>query len=112
MNETLTLFFAWVAGFLLGAFFFGGLWWTVRRCVLSSRPARLVLVSLLLRMSIVLAGFYFIGHGNWQRIVVSLLGFIMARFILTRLLPTGRALLTRAPVKSENPQPKEVTHAP
>ena len=36
MNETLTLALAWSAGVLLGAIFFGGLWWTVRKGVSSS----------------------------------------------------------------------------
>ena len=30
MNETLALVLALVTGVLLGAMFFGGLWWTVR----------------------------------------------------------------------------------
>ena len=39
MNESLTLALAWVAGVLLGAIFFGGLWWTVRKGVSSQQPA-------------------------------------------------------------------------
>ena len=31
MNEALTLVLAWLAGGVLGAIFFGGLWWTVRK---------------------------------------------------------------------------------
>ena len=31
MNETLALVLAWLAGGVLGAIFFGGLWWTVRK---------------------------------------------------------------------------------
>jgi F1F0 ATPase subunit 2 len=37
MNETLTLVLAWVTGILLGAMFFGGLWWTVQKGISSSR---------------------------------------------------------------------------
>ena len=61
MNETLTLALALAAGVLLGAIFFGGLWWTVRKGVSSQRPALWFLGSLLLRMSIALAGFYFVS---------------------------------------------------
>jgi len=65
MNETLMLVLAGVTGFVLGAVFFGGLWWTVRKGVSSPRPALWFFGSMLLRMSIVLVGFYFIGSGHW-----------------------------------------------
>ena len=61
MNESLTLALALVAGVLLGAIFFGGLWWTVRKGVSSEQPALWFFGSLLLRMSIALAGFYFVA---------------------------------------------------
>jgi len=104
MNEMLILVLAWVAGGLLGALFFGGLWWTVRKGVSSPRPALWLLGSLLLRMSIVLAGFYFVGRGNWERFVACLLGFIIARFIVLRL--------TRTRIEEQNSTAKEASHAP
>ncbi|MBK7470880.1 MAG: ATP synthase subunit I [Betaproteobacteria bacterium] len=79
MNETLTLVLAGVAGTALGAMFFGGLWWTVRRAVSSPRPALWVFGSLLLRMSIALSGFYVVAGGHWERLLACLLGFIVAR---------------------------------
>ena len=39
MNELLLLAPALAAGLLLGAFFFGGLWWTVIKGASSQRPA-------------------------------------------------------------------------
>ena len=80
MNETLTLVLAWVAGLVLGAIFFGGLWWTVRKGVSSQRPALWFFGSLLLRMGIALAGFYFVARGDWERLLLCLLGFVMARW--------------------------------
>ena len=47
MNETLSLVLALVAGVLLGAIFFGGLWWTVRKGVSSKQPALWFFGSLL-----------------------------------------------------------------
>ncbi len=85
MNETLSLGPSLGAGVLLGSIFFGGLWWTVRKCVSSKQPALWVFGSVLLRMSAVLAGFYFIGRGHWERLLVCLLGFVMARVFVTRL---------------------------
>lgn len=90
MDEWLTLALAWIAGLLLGAFFFGGLWWTVRKGVASERTALWFLGSMLLRTGVVLLGFYFVLGDNWQRLVAGLLGFVIARLIVTRLTrPTG-----------------------
>lgn len=85
MFEIMTLTLAWIAGMLLGGVFFGGLWWTVRKGVSSRQPAVWFLGSLLLRMGIILAGFYLVGHGDWKRLVACLVGFIMARLVLMRL---------------------------
>jgi F1F0 ATPase subunit 2 len=104
MNNVLFLALALMAGLLLGAIFFGGLWWTVRKGISSKSPALWFLGSMVLRMGIVLAGFYFIGRGDWQRLVVCLLGFIIARIIVMRL--------TRTPIEHGNSQVKEVNHAP
>ena len=76
---------ALVAGLVLGAIFFGGLWWTVRKGVLSKHPATCFLGSLLLRTGIILAGFYFVAGGHWQWLLACLLGFVIARLIVTRL---------------------------
>lgn len=86
MNEPLGLASALVAGVLLGGFFFGGLWWTVRKAVSSRQPALWFLGSMLLRTGIVLSGFYFVSEGDWKRLLASLLGFIIARLVVTRLI--------------------------
>lgn len=85
MNNPLTFMLAGVAGVFLGMIFFGGLWWTVRRALASRRPARWFLGSLLLRMGLAVTGFYFVGGGQWQRLLPCLLGFIVARFVVLRL---------------------------
>ncbi len=82
MNETLSLALALATGVLLGGIYFGGLWWTVCKGFSSKQPALWFLGSLLLRTSIALAGFYFIARGHWERLLVCLVGFIMARLIV------------------------------
>jgi F1F0 ATPase subunit 2 len=84
MNESLSLVLALSAGLALGALFFGGLWWTVRRGIASQRPALWFLASLLTRMGVVLTGFYYTGREDWQRWLVCLVGFILARSIVKR----------------------------
>jgi len=103
VNEPLSLASALAAGGLLGAMFYGGLWWTVRRGVSSKRAALWFLGSLLLRMGIVLAGLYLVAGGDWQRLLPCLLGFVMARVAVTRL--------TRPP-DSAPPPAWESNHAP
>lgn len=85
MNDPILLMVALLAGMVLGALFFGGLWWTVQRGLVSPRPALWFVSSLLLRLGIVLAGFYVVGGSDWRRMVACLLGFIIARIIATRL---------------------------
>src|SRR5471030_2806315 len=84
MNEAVTLALSWLAGCGLGAIFFGGLWWTVRRGLSSPRPQLWFLGSMLLRMSIVVVGFYFVGRGQWQRLLLCLVGFIVVRLVAIR----------------------------
>lgn len=83
MNDIGQLFLAWLAGGALGAFFFFGLWWTVKNGVSSKRPALLFTSSLLLRMGITIAGFFLVSAGHWQRLLLCLIGFTMARLFLT-----------------------------
>lgn len=104
MNDALTLALALVAGLALGTIFFGGLWWTVRKGVSSKQPALWFFGSLLLRAGITLVGFYFVGRGHWERLLVCLLGFVIARLIVTRL--------TGPPVEQCNSPAKEAGHAP
>ena len=104
MYETLTLLLACVAGGMLGAIFFGGLWWTVRKGVSSKQPVFWFCGSLLLRMSIALVGFYFVGRGHWERLLLCLLGFVMARLVVT--------WLTRSSAESRIHPAQEASHAP
>lgn len=76
---------AFAAGLILGGFFFGGLWWTVRHGLASKQPAVWFLVSLMVRTGTVVTGFYFIGGGHWERMVAALIGFLAARIAVNRL---------------------------
>jgi F1F0 ATPase subunit 2 len=76
------LVLALAAGLGLGAIFFGGLWWTVHRGVRSPQPAAWFMASMLLRIAIVLGGFSLVSYGHWERLIVCLLGFVMARIVV------------------------------
>ncbi|MBN1866215.1 ATP synthase subunit I [Candidatus Sumerlaeota bacterium] len=98
MNETLSLALAFATGVALGAIFFGGLWWTIQKGGSSQQPALWFFGSFLLRTSIALAGFYSIGRGHWERLLLCLAGFVMARLVVT--------WLTR-PSKENRPRPAQ-----
>jgi F1F0 ATPase subunit 2 len=99
MIETFTLALAWLAGAAIGAIFFGGLWLTIRKGVTSERPALWFFSSLLLRMSIALAGFYFVSGGHWERLLLCLAGFVMARFAVTWLTRKGDKPCALVPIR-------------
>ena len=85
MSEILYVILAFIAGMVLGMLFFGGLWFTVKKAVTAKKPAIWFFISFFLRVSIILIGFYYISLGSWQRLIFSLIGFIIARFVVTHL---------------------------
>jgi F1F0 ATPase subunit 2 len=82
MNSTLLLVSALFSGLILGVIFFGGLWWTVRRGLLSPLPALWFSASSLIRTALTLVGFYVVSHDEWRRLLTCLLGFFLARLIV------------------------------
>jgi len=88
MNEFLYMFLALATGLALGAIFFGGLWLTVKKAVTSKVPALWFLVSLFFRVGVTLIGFYVISLGSWERLLICLLGFVIARSIVIRITKT------------------------
>ena len=73
---------AFASGVLLGVIFFGGLWWTVRRGLLSPVPALWFSASSLIRTGVVLGGFYVVSQGEWRRLLTCLLAFFLARIVV------------------------------
>lgn len=95
INMAVVLAVAFITGMVLGAFYFMALWRTVRQLPSAKNSARLLLGSLILRMAVVLAGFYLImGAGHWERLTAAMLGFIIVRKILTYCLGPQNAVET------------------
>jgi F1F0 ATPase subunit 2 len=91
MTSWLDILFALLGGVLLGTFYFGGLWFTVRRLPDTRHPALLTMVSFLGRMFITLAGFYFIMGSRVENLLACLVGFLLARQLLIKVLRNEKA---------------------
>ena len=103
MNESLSLALALAAGLLLGAIFFGGLWWTVRGrfvptagAVVPRQPAAAHERGP--------GGFYFVSGGDWERLLLCLLGFVLARLVVNVADPPAR--------RTQQARVPETSHAP
>jgi F1F0 ATPase subunit 2 len=88
------LLVAFFVGMGAGLFYFGGLWWTVRRLPTARQPAFLTFGSFLLRTGVSLVAFYFASGGHWERILASLLGFMIMRGFLVRRMRSSPAKVT------------------
>jgi F1F0 ATPase subunit 2 len=104
MYDYLGLLLVFGFGLLLGAIFFGGLWWTVRKGISSKQPGLLFLGSMLLRTGVVLFGFYLVAGNQSVRLVICLLGFACMRFIISRF--------TRPPLQPYQAEKLGDSHAP
>jgi F1F0 ATPase subunit 2 len=88
MNSYLHIGAGLLIGMLLGAFFYGGLWWTIARFTTLTQPAWLILGSFLLRTLVTVAGFYLALLGGWPSLAAALITFLMTRIVVTWLIGT------------------------
>ena len=72
------------AGFVLGFFYFGGLWWTVNQLTTTRYVAPLFAFSFVLRTAVTLYGFYLIIDLRWDRVLIAVIGFVLARLFTVR----------------------------
>ncbi|HUW26927.1 MAG TPA: ATP synthase subunit I [Gallionella sp.] len=86
MSEPLSLAVALIGGIVLGVFFFSGLWWTISKGLSSKQSVLWFFGSMLIRMSIVVLGFYLMLGDDWKRLLAGLFGFIVARTVVMRLI--------------------------
>jgi F1F0 ATPase subunit 2 len=83
------------AGMALGAFYFLGLWWTIRKLAAVRNPVLWTTVSFLIRSAMVLAGFYVLLQGGSGNLLVCLAGFTLMRLWLVRRLSPAAAKVLR-----------------
>jgi F1F0 ATPase subunit 2 len=75
---------ALAAGMVLGTIFFGGLWWTVSRALSATVPALWFGLSALVRMAVVVSGFYCFARLGLPSLIACLCGLLIARGAVKR----------------------------
>ena len=88
MNDLMIKILVLIVGMAMGAVFFGGLWLTVKKTLSSKKPALWYFLSMIIRTGIVLLGFYFIAPGGWINMLIALIGFVLARFMVQHYVKT------------------------
>ena len=86
MTQASYLIFAFAAGMALGAFFSLNLWSSVKAMTGRETPWYILYGSFVLRISVVLLGFFLVMAGRWERMIAALAGFILVREVMVRLL--------------------------
>ena len=87
MIKLLEIFIYILIGAALGVIYFAGLWFTIRKVLLSRRSAGLVMLSYLIRNAFLIFALFFIGRGGkWENLIFALIGIIGMRWVFFRKL--------------------------
>lgn len=73
---------AFLGGLLIGFIFFGGLYLTTSRLHLMKYPPLIMILSTVIRMAILLGGFYLLMDNSFVNLVLSLVGVVIVRIIM------------------------------
>lgn len=82
------LSFIW--GAVLGLFYFGGLWFTVKRLPGKNRPKGFLALSYGVRLAVALGGFWLVLRKDVPAFLVAFAAFLLVRMVMIRKLrPSG-----------------------
>ena len=82
--DSASLVIAFLAGMALGGLYLALLWNSVHRLARSRRPALTLVGGALFRVAGVVALFYLVMDGRWERLLACLAGFVIVRVAVTR----------------------------
>jgi F1F0 ATPase subunit 2 len=86
MSSSLLPAASFFMGVFLGAFYFGGLWLTIKRLPDCQQPTLLSLCSFFARSLVCILGFYLIIGSGMQSLLLCLAGFVLTKIALIRRL--------------------------
>jgi len=90
MGTLIGVLWGLLAGTGIGVVFFLGLWATVRRVTSSRQPHVWLAGRFVLRMVVVGIGLWLVARGGLLPLVGALLGFVVARPLVSRLVVSRR----------------------
>ena len=93
MIEFRPLLIPLLAGVALGGFYFGSLWWVVRRVPTMRQPELWLFASFLARTAVTITVFFFVMGGRWERVVACIVGFVLARTVLVGFLHETKSVI-------------------
>ncbi len=82
MSSAIDIVAPLLTGLGAGLVFFQGLWWTTRRLLTAKAPWRLLMLSFVLRSTVVVGGVILVSAGQWQRLAVAVGGVVLARTVV------------------------------
>jgi F1F0 ATPase subunit 2 len=80
---------AFLAGLLLGVFYFGGLWLTIKKVYQFKKAWLWLFLSFIGRLAVCLVFFYLLVSQNWFYLLPCLLGVLIVRFISVQIIKKG-----------------------
>lgn len=96
MNVSGQLLIGALWGMSLGIFYFGGLWVTVRLVPRVSKPKKLLVISFILRISVVLTGLGFVLRLHSLHFLATLAAFFLVRSIMLRRVSRPNQMVLHA----------------
>ena|SRR3990167_3756955 len=82
---------SFASGLLVGAAYFAGLWFTVRRLTGAGLAPVWLFASAIVRLALLIAALFWIVDDSWERLLAALAGIIAARWIAMRSVRVAKA---------------------
>lgn len=73
---------SFLIGLVLGIIYFGGLYYSTQKFNQVKRPALFMVLSFVIRMGILLIGFYYLTKIDYKNVLIGLVGVILIRIIM------------------------------
>ncbi|NGP89868.1 ATP synthase subunit I [Fodinibius halophilus] len=87
------IFIAIVSGAIVSVFYFGGLWLTLRKIAEYKFSYLLILVSFVIRITLLLLVFYLLLQYHWAYLGLALMSFLIVRQVLLLKLGNPKGAL-------------------